>query len=194
MATGIARPASCSRGITYEYEPTVTWETRWWRLVIDCPGGGGYGGNGKGGGGGGGGAASRFIGTGSGPTPQGCPNVSVQEWNLGQQAITLTKQGIGVEEGYMIFSDGTVQRMIEPNFRRGPDYIKLPPQLPSGVVALVHSHPSGSGVDEGDLAIALLHPGVRVISAGRGTNLYGVSSWPPGGTPFYSNCPLPNGP
>jgi hypothetical protein len=122
--------------------------------------------------------------------------VSVREWNLGQQAITLTKQGISLEEGYMLFSDGTAQRMKEPNFIRYPDGIKIAMgyQIPAGVVAFVHSHPDGSGISPDDLTTALLRAPIRVISAGVGTNLYGSAEWPEGGKPSYANCLLPNGP
>jgi RHS repeat-associated protein len=115
-------------------------------------------------------------------SPGSCPNVSAQEWTLGQRAIAITGQN---EEGFAIGSYGVIP-MTGPQFRRTGSTIGPAGDWPRGTHTMVHSHPSGGGISEGDIA-ATNADGVRTVSAGVGTNRYGAYSR--GGTPTSCNMP-----
>jgi RHS repeat-associated protein len=124
------------------------------------------------------------------PVAGSCPNVSPQEWQLGQEAIQATQtEGKNLENGSYITTDGSAFPMTGPDFARtgGP-----PPTIgpvgawPAGTVTMVHSHVGGGGISEGDIA-ATDGDGVRTVSAGVGTNRYGAYS--KGGTPTTCNVP-----
>jgi hypothetical protein len=105
-----------------------------------------------------------------------CPNVSFQEWNLGEQAIALSMQS-GGEEGFAILTSGTVislNSLLPVKTSTG----NFPWYTPPDVVTVVHSHPHGTGLSGDDIAWARAS-GRRVVSAAAG-NLYGsVSSGGP---------------
>ena len=118
------------------------------------------------------------------PTSASCPNVSGQEWDLGQQAIQGSKQS-GLEEGFGITGSGVVPT-TGPTFVRTPASITALAGWPAGTTTLVHSHPSGRGISPGDVATANAGR-IRVVSAGVGTNRYGSAAR--GKTPVTCNTP-----
>jgi len=121
------------------------------------------------------------------PSPGSCPNVNGQEWDLGQQSINATvTEGEGLENGFLITGSG-VTPMTGPGFVRTTGSIGPVGRYPTGTQTLVHSHPSGRGISPGDVSVAN-STGIRIVSAGVGTNRYGSASR--GGTPVSCNTPV----
>ncbi|MCL4215059.1 MAG: hypothetical protein KJZ74_14205 [Gemmatimonadales bacterium] len=116
-----------------------------------------------------------------------CPNVSGQEWDLGQAAIN-TSIASGVEEGFAITGTGVIPA-TGPNFLRAEGSLSAINGWPTGTSTLVHSHPSGYGISPGDVSMAN-STGIRVVSAGVGTNRYGSAKR---GSPAVS-CNMPQRP
>lgn len=112
-----------------------------------------------------------------------CPNVSPQEWDQGQQAIGLTG---GTEEGFLTKTDGSVQRADGEGWLKTGRSIGPAGDWPKDSKTFVHSHPSGGGISPGDVYVAN-NTGIRIVSAGVGTNRYGSAQR--GSTPVTCNAP-----
>ena len=120
--------------------------------------------------------------------PGSCPNVSGQEWDVGQDAIERTEQS-GVEEGSIITRDGQVVPMTGPDWVHTDRSIGPRDQWPGNAATAVHGHPSGNGISPGDQRMTN-STGIRGVSAGVRTSRYG--SYSRGGTP--TTCDLPTRP
>ena len=116
-------------------------------------------------------------------SPGSCPNVSAEEWELGQRAIEATGD---TEEGFLVRLDGAIESASGPGWRKTDRSIGPAGQWPADAATFVHSHPSGRGISPGDIGVAE-STGIRVVSAGVGTNRYGSASR--GGTPVTCNMP-----
>lgn len=115
-----------------------------------------------------------------------CPNVTAQEWELGQQAISLTGS---TEEAFLIMQGGGVQRATGPGWRKTARTIGPSGNWPSNSSSFVHSHPSGGGISSDDIGVAT-NTGIRIVSAGVRTNRYGSAQR--GRAPV--TCNMPNRP
>ena len=108
---------------------------------------------------------------------------------MGQQAIAGTLQDPQRNEaGFYITGSGAFP-MVGPGFAMTGGAIGPVGAWPAATHTMVHSHPSGRGISEGDIR-ATNADGVRTVSAGVGTNRYG--SYSRGGTPV--TCNMPNRP
>lgn len=124
----------------------------------------------------------RSLATGQ-PVGGSCPNVSTQEWDLGQQAIALTGN---TEEGFLITRTGAIQRASGPGWNKARGGIYPLFGWPRNAGTFIHSHPSGGGISPGDINVAN-RTGIRIVSAGVATNRYGSTSR--GATPVTCNMP-----
>ena len=112
-----------------------------------------------------------------------CPNVSSQEWDLGQQAIALTT---GTEEAFLISRNGSVQRADGPDWIKTGSSIGPSTSWPASSKTFIHSHPSGGGISPGDVGVAE-RTGIRIVSAGVSTSRYGSAQR--GQAPVSCNMP-----
>jgi hypothetical protein len=119
--------------------------------------------------------------------PFSCPNVTPQEWDLGQEAIRLTiENGFRFEEGFAITDYAVIPMRGSAFVRDGSTIGPRNGTWPLGTHSMVHSHPSGRGISPGDIA-GTDADGVRTVSAGVRTNRYGAYSR--GGVAFTCNVP-----
>ena len=121
-----------------------------------------------------------------------CPNVSADEWDAGQQAIALSGSS-NVENGFWFTNTGGARRAAGPNWVATPgtatSVATIRPasgSFPNGTTRFVHSHPSGGGISPGDVQVAT-NTGIRIVSAGVGTNRYGSAQR--GAAPVTCNMP-----
>jgi hypothetical protein len=130
----------------------------------------------------------RSLATGA-PVGGSCPNVTAQEWDLGQQAIDITLEDPERNEAGFYINGGGVHPMTGSGFVTTNKTIGPAGDWPQGTHTMVHSHPTGRGISGGDID-ATDRDGVRTVSAGMGTNRYG--SYSRGGIPV--TCNMPNSP
>ena len=124
------------------------------------------------------------------PAPGRCPNVTAQEWDLGQAAIALSQGSGGLEQGFGINQNKSVFVALGPlwvhtNRSIGP----ASGEWPAGLSIFVHAHPSGGGISQGDVQLTQ-KVSFRIVSAGVGTDRYGTAQQ--GTTPV--TCEMPQRP